>query len=204
MHRILAPAILALALAGPATAETRNLRGFDTVSAADKIEVFVTVGPYAVEVTGRDADRVRTEVHGDELRIRQANRSWFGGVRDINATVRVSMPEVEGLAATRGAELTASGIEGGDLDIAAAMGGSLRVSGTCDNLSAAASMGGSLEAEGLRCATADVAASMGGDAQVYASSTFDAAASMGGSINVAGEANSGDIATSMGGDVSRN
>lgn len=195
-------AVAFAALAGVASAEVRNVTGFTGVSAADRIQVEVITGEsYRVEVTGSDADKVTTRIDDGTLVIRRTNRPMWGGTPPMNARVRVTMPAVENLASSRGAELTAANVNASQLALAATMGGELRVSGSCSSLDAAASMGGSIRAEGLECRDADIAASMGGDARVFASSSYDATASMGGSVNVAGGGSRGNISTSMGGSV---
>ncbi|HYD87490.1 MAG TPA: DUF2807 domain-containing protein [Vitreimonas sp.] len=201
MKRLAVTAVLAMLMAGPAMAETRNHRGFDSVGAQDQIRVEITVGgEYAVDVSGRDAERVLTEVEGGTLKIRQRNRPWFGS-RHLDATVRISMPELESVAAARGAELTATGVDAQHFEIAAAMGAEVRVRGTCSSLDAAAAMGAVIRADELLCQTADVAAAMGGDARVYASQSYEGAASMGGTINVAGEGADRGSSTAMGGSI---
>jgi hypothetical protein len=202
MTRILAPAILALAFAvAPASAETRNLSGFTGVQARDGVEVVVSIGErYRVDVTGRDTDRVRTRVRGDSLEISQMNRPWWGN-HDLDATIHVVMPRVDGLSAARGAEVRADNITARDMSISAAMGGVIEISGTCSDLDASVAMGGVLEADDFQCQTADVSAAMGGVAEVFASNTFDASASMGGTIDIAGGA-SGDASSAMGGTIS--
>jgi hypothetical protein len=195
-----------VALVGSSHAETRNLNDFTGVSAADRIRVEVTAGQgYRVDVSGSDADKVSTRVNEDgTLVIRRTNRPFWGGTPAIDATVRITMPRVDSLASSRGAELSATNVNAQTISLAAAMGGELRVSGACGSLDAAASMGGSIRAQELECRDADIAASMGGDARVFASNRFDAAASMGGSVNVSGGGAGGDIATSMGGSVDHN
>lgn len=201
MRQLVLAVVCAGVLAAPAVAETRNLRGFDAVAASDQIKVEITVGgDYSVTVTGRDADRVLTEVEDGALKIRQRNRRWFGS-NDLDATVRISMPELESVAAARGAELTATGVEAITFEIAAAMGAEVRVSGTCRTLDAAAAMGATVHASELRCETVDVAASMGGTAEVYASRSYDGAASMGGTISVSGDGASSGHSTAMGGTI---
>jgi hypothetical protein len=223
MHRLIAPALLIAILAGPAAAETRALTGFDEVHASDKLRVEVTVGEaYAVEVDGADAGRVRTRIDGDELRISDARRPWIGSGRQLDAVVRVTMPEVRALAAARGAELraTLSGpcdqltavaamgattevedLQCDSVEAAAAMGGTLRLAGTCRVLDATAAMGGNLRADRLQCETVDASAAMGGDVRAYASQSYDASAAMGGSVNVAGDASEREQSTAMGGSV---
>ena len=201
MKRLLITAALAVLLVSPASAETRNLRGFDAVGASDQTRVEITVGgDYSVEVVGRDAGRVLTEVDDGTLTIRQRNRPWFGS-NHLDATVRIRMPELESVAAARGVELTATGVDAISFEIAAAMGAEVRVSGTCRTLEAAAAMGATIRADDLLCETADVAASMGGTAQVYASQTYEGAASMGGTINISGDGASRGESTAMGGTI---
>lgn len=202
MRTLLITGAALMALATVAAAETRNVTGFTGVSAADRIRVEVAVGErYHVDVSGSDADKVTTRVDDGTLIIRRTHRPFWGGTPPIDATVRVTLPRVESLASSRGAELNATNITAQNMSLAAAMGGELRVTGTCTTLEAAVSMGGAIRAEGLECRDADIAASMGGDARVFASNHYDAAASMGGSVNVSGGGRSGDIATSMGGSV---
>lgn len=204
MKYLIAPALLAMAVATSAAAETRNLTGFDQVNAADRIEVTVAMGPaYAVQVEGPDAARVRTVVDGDTLRITDRNRSWFGGNRRINASVHITMPRIDGLASSRGATLRAENIRATSINLAASMGGDLDVSGTCTTLNASASMGGTLDAENFHCSTANISASMGGEVEAFAAQRFDASASMGGDVEVAGAGERGDVSTTMGGSVTQ-
>lgn len=195
-------ALVAFAAAASASAETRAVSNFTGVSASDRIRVEVAIGEqYRVDVTGADASRVATNLDDDTLVIRRTNRPFWGGTPPIDATVHVTMPRISSLASSRGAELVAADVNSRDVELAAAMGGTLRVTGVCTNLDAAASMGGSIRAEGLQCQDADVSVSMGGDARVFASNRYDVSAAMGGSANVAGGGQSGDISTTMGGSV---
>lgn len=193
--------VAALIVPTSASAELRDLRDFDSVQVQDNIEVRVHAGAqFAIEVTGPEANRVITRIRGDQLRISERNRPWFGPDRRVNALVQITMPEVSGLASARGASLTADGINADDMNLAAAMGGEMRVSGTCRSLNVAAAMGGIVHAETLQCARADISAVMGGEARVFARETFDATATMGGSVNIAGGAH-GDTTAVMGGEV---
>jgi hypothetical protein len=204
MKILLAPAMIAIALAATsASAETRNHSGFQGVAARDGVQVYVTQGEgYRVDVTGRDAARVRTEVRDHTLQISRRNTNWFGLGRDLDATVRVTMPVVEDLSAARGASLSASNLRAGDLDLSAAMGADVEASGTCQSLSASASMGAAVDASGLACVSAEASASMGADVSVNATGSFEASASMGASISNSGNATRQDISSSMGGSVS--
>jgi hypothetical protein len=227
MKRLIAPALIAFALAGSATAETRAVSGFRGVEAEDKVDVAVSIGSaYAVEVTGRDAARIRTHVGTDgTLHIQDDRRPWFGRSPELDANVRVTGPAFRSISSSRGAELTANlsggacntlsaaasmggtasitGAQCGDVSSAASMGGELQIAGACRNHNVSASMGGYVRAEGLACETVDASASMGGDVRAHASRTYDASASMGGAINVSGGANARDTAAVMGGAISR-
>jgi hypothetical protein len=201
MRLMATAAVVALVMAASASAETRNLRDFNSIGASDQMRVEISVGgEYAVEVTGADAARVRTRVEDGTLLIDQRNRPWFGS-RHLNAVVRISVPELESIAAARGVEVNARGVDAERFDIAAAMGAEVRVSGTCGVLDAAAAMGASIRADELQCRTADVSAAMGGSARVYASETYEGSASMGGSIDISGDGASRGRSTAMGGSI---
>jgi len=204
MRTTIIAGLMLASLAGAASAETRNITGFTGVAAEDRIRVIVSVGPvYRVEVSGADAQRVSTRIDDGTLRVRRTHRPFWGGTPPIDATVRITMPEVHDLISASGAELSATGLSGGDVSLVAAMGGELRVSGTCTTLDATAAMGGSIEAEGLQCRDADVTAAMGGEARIYASRRFEASAAMGGAVNVAGDGRASDVSLSMGGTLDR-
>jgi hypothetical protein len=223
MKRLFAPALIALALAAPAAAETRDLSGFRAVNAEDGLSVAVTIGErYAVEVTGSDADRILTRVDNGALRIRDAHRPLFHSPR-LDAHVRVTMPAVERISAARGSELSAN-LTGGscdELSVAAAMGGETNVTGAqCDRISTSAAMGGQVRIAGacrahdasaamgavvradeLQCETVDASASMGGDIKAFASESYDASAAMGGSIDIEGGGRSSGASSVMGGSI---
>jgi hypothetical protein len=224
MKRLVAPALIFVALAAPAGAETRNLSGFRSVSAADRLTVEVSIGEaYAVEVTGSDASRIRTTIENDTLRIRDDDRPWFGASPRLDAHVRVTVPALEAVSAARGAELTAAlagspcndfeasaamggtthitGAQCDDVSASAAMGGEVRLEGACRELSASAAMGGVVRADDLQCVTVDASASMGGDIRAFASQRYEASAAMGGAINVAGGGNAEDTSSVMGGSI---
>lgn len=200
------PALAAvLVLAAPAAAEMRSHTGFDSIKAEDDIQISVSLGEtYAVEVTGADADRVLTSVEDRELRIRERNRAWFGRTRNMDAQVRVVLPRLEGLAASRAAVIRAESIRATEMNLAAAMAGEIHISGECDTLDVAVAMGGVVEADNFRCSTADIAASMGGEADVHVADTYDVAGSMGADVNVSGDGRRGDVALTMGASLTTN
>jgi len=226
MRRLIAPALLALALAGPAAADTRDLSGFREIHSAGKFDVEFTQGDaYSVRVNGSDAADVITRVTGNALRITQRGNSWFGGNRRLDARVVVTAPRIEALSAARGAsvraegeisapDLTLSAVQGGALNVAslaadelslhASQGGAIEASGQCGTVRASASMGGALSADGVNCARAHASASMGGVASVHAREFLDASATMGGAVNVSGHPTQNDTSSMMGGAISIN
>ncbi len=119
MRSTLVTAATFIALVSSAHAETRNLSNFTGVSAADRIRVDVTVGEgYRVDVSGSDAERVSTRIDNDgTLVIRRANRPIWGGTPPIDAAVRITMPAVDSLTSSRGAELNVANVSA-ELDVA--------------------------------------------------------------------------------------
>ena len=229
MNRLLLPVCVmlsSLAAALPASAELREVSGFDQVAVEGRFRVEVTVGPeYRVYADGPDASRIQTVVEDDTLEIRPARRPWFGGNPQYDATVRVTLPRLESVTAARGASvrataggecdrfgaaaamgsaLTVNGLQCDMIEAAAAMGANLTLAGACESLDVAAAMGAVVEAAELRCGSVDASAAMGADIEAFASAAFDASASMGGSINVAGGATSGDRSAVMGGSITQN
>lgn len=201
MRTILAASALALATAGVAHAETRNLSGFTKVEANAGTDVEVTVGSaFSVEVTGRDANRIVTRVQGDTLVV-EPTRGWSWRGRQAN--VRVTLPRVNALSASSGADLVATGVNGGDLALDSSSGADLRVTGTCATFTAQASSGADIDARNLRCESGSVDASSGADAHVFASGRLNVDASSGGGVVAYGNPGIGNINLSSGGSLRR-
>jgi hypothetical protein len=204
MKTFLATVVGVLALFVSADAEPRRVGAFSAVEAGGRFRVEVMVGSrQSVEVTGPEADQVATIVRGGELLLTPTHRVWFGPEPEIDAVVFVTTPRLERLQAMRGADVVAAGNLGA-LDIDAAMGGQLTISGVCTELNASASMGGMIDARELDCARAHASASMGGSVDISASEAVEASASMGGAVDVRGAPTSRHSSASMGGSVSFN
>lgn len=201
MRLFLAVSAVALLAAGSAQADTRNLAGFTKVEANAGTDVEVTVGAaFRVEVTGRDADRIITRIVGDTLVVEpQRGFSWRGR----QANIRVSMPSVDGLSASSGADLVATGVNAQNLALDSSSGADLRVSGACATFNADASSGADIHAQNLRCENGNVDASSGGGARVFASGRLDVDASSGGSVVAYGNPGIGNIDLSSGGSLRR-
>lgn len=202
MRVLIIAALAAAALSAPALADTRALSGFERIRASDQLRVEVIIGDaYSVLVTGSDAHRIATEVDDETLRIRLRNRPWLGGGGPLDAVVRVTLPRLTAIAASRGVTLRAENVQARGFSVAASMGADVRVTGSCETVSVRASMGATVQAENFECRTADVSASMGADARVNAQITVDASASMGGAINVIGNPETRETGTAMGGSI---
>lgn len=204
MRLILAACAFVIASGGTALAEPRNLSGFTRVDASAGVDVEVTVGPgYSVDVSGPGADRIVTRLAGQSLIVeRQRGWSWGWG-RSPRAEVRVTMPRVEALSASSGADLVVSGVNGGDIALDASSGADLRVSGSCASFTADVSSGADIHAQDLRCEGGRVEASSGADARVFASGRLDVEASSGGGVVAYGNPGIGDIDLSSGGSLRR-
>jgi hypothetical protein len=96
MKNYFAALVLFAAVATPAAAETRNLDGFTSVTALDRLQVEVAVGPtFSIDIQGRDAARIETRLtRPDTLDIRHRNRPWLCSGPRLDAIVRVSMPAI--------------------------------------------------------------------------------------------------------------
>ncbi len=202
MRLILMASVVLMASAGVAHAQTRNVTGFTKVEARAGTDVEVTVGSgFRVEVTGRDAARITTRVEGDTLVVEPV-RGWsWRGPR--NANVRVTLPRVDGLEASSGADLVATGLNAGAVTLASSSGADLRVSGTCSSFEADASSGADLHAQDLRCENGSVDVSSGADARVFATHRLDVDASSGGGVLAYGNAGIGNVSLSSGGSLRR-
>ncbi len=190
-----------------AHAETRtyDYRGFSTVDASAGVEVEITVGgDYAVRAEGESEalDRLRIEIDGDALEVgRKSNRGLFSFGRKHHSIVYVSMPSLEGVNVSSGAEITATGIDAGEFSASVSSGADAELSGNCGMLNANGSSGADLEAEELKCTDAIANVSSGADLDIYASQSVEANASSGGDITVYGGPQNTDVDESSGGDV---
>lgn len=192
---------------GAAQAETRNfdLSGFTEIDAAEGVTVEVSVGgSYSVraEGDGDKIDKLRLRVRGDALHIDRDNgRGWFQVNRRSDFTVYVSMPSLNGVDVSSGAEVTADSINADRFSASVSSGADANLSGRCDTIEADASSGADLNARDLECAHAIADVSSGADITVYASESVRADASSGGDITVYGGPTNTNVDESSGGDV---
>lgn len=222
MRDVLISVALVLAVALPAAAETRALSGFTAISASEGIQLEVSQGDFAVEVSGRDADKIVTTVSNGRLNVTRRGFLHFGP--GPNARVHVTLPRLTALNASSGVEIVAGRLQsdrlaitlaqGATLDasdlnvtnltLSATQGASADLSGECGALSVRAAMGGEITADNLRCASAVANASMGGAVDIRAEQSIEANASMGGMIDVSGQPAQRRTSAGMGGAVDFN
>lgn len=202
MNRLIFPALFVLAVASPASAETRNLSGFTRVQASAGYDVNIEVGPaFSVNVEGPGADRVLTRVSGDRLTV-EPTPGWHWGTRP-RATVNVTMPSLDGLDASSGADIDARGVNATAFSLDASSGAEIDVAGSCQTLSADASSGADINAHQLHCASGTVDVSSGADISVFVEGTLNVDASSGGGVTASGDPSIGDISLSSGGSLRR-
>jgi len=202
MRVILAGCALAIACAGTAAAEPRNLSGFTRVDASAGTDVTVTVGRgFSVDVSGADADRIVTRLSGDTLVVERRRGFSWGAAR--RAQVTVTMPRVEGLSSSSGADLVVTGVDAPHVALDSSSGADLRVSGRCGSFVADVSSGADIHAQELRCENGSVDASSGADARVFASGRLNVDASSGGGVVAYGNPGIGNVDLSSGGSLRR-
>lgn len=202
MRLLVVACAFAITGAGTAFAEPRDHSGFTQVSASAGTDVEVTVGAgFSVDVSGPGADRVVTRVSGETLVVERRRGFHWGS--PPRALVRVTMPSVEGLSASSGADLIATGVDSGEISLDASSGADLRVSGRCGTFVADVSSGADIHAQDLRCENGSVEASSGADARVFASGRLNVDASSGGGVIAYGNSNIGNIDLSSGGSLRR-
>ncbi|NOX81704.1 MAG: DUF2807 domain-containing protein [Alphaproteobacteria bacterium] len=188
-----------------ANAETRafDFDGFSRVGASAGISVQITTGAdYSVRAEGSDAGLADLKITNKDgaLNIGRNKTKLFKRRSDIS--VYITMPALEGVRASSGSDIQATGIDAGKFSVSVSSGADVSLAGQCDDISASVSSGSDLDGENLRCRNASVTASSGADASVFASEEVTANASSGGDIDIYGAPEIRNINKSSGGDVS--
>ncbi len=198
-------AITAFALASPASAETRtvDLASFDKVSASNGIDISINVGGsqlVTAENKDGDFDDLILEVKNGRLRASRKGNG-MGWRKRPNYTISVTMPALNSLDLSSGADADVSGIQSDNFSVDVSSGADADISGTCGSLDAEASSGADLDASDLICANGRVDVSSGADIEVHVTQTLSADASSGGSITVYGNPKEVDKDKSSGGSI---
>lgn len=200
-----AASLLAIS-AAQAETKTFDFSGFTGIEASVGVDVEVSVGgDYAVRAEGnaKELERLRIERRGETLKIdRNRKGGWFQVNRRSDFTVFVTMPSLEEVEVSSGADVTATSIDADRFRVSVSSGADASLSGTCNTIEADGSSGADLDAEDLRCANAVADVSSGADLSIYASESVEADASSGGSIRVYGGPQSTDVSKSSGGSIS--
>ncbi len=188
-----------------ANAETRafNFDGFSQVGASAGVSVEITAGAdYSVRAESNKVglDDLKITKKGDTLNIGRNKTKFFKRRSDIS--VYITMPALEGVRASSGSEIEATGIDADKFSVSVSSGADVSLAGQCADISASVSSGSDLDGEDLRCHKASVTASSGADASIYASEKVTASASSGGDVDVYGGPEIREINKSSGGRVS--
>ncbi len=193
---------------GKVVEESRNVtEDFTLISASEGIDVFVTQGPeYEIRVEGDEniIDLIGTDIKDGRLKVHAIEN-----IGRATKMVHVSLPMVESLESSSGADLLVRNVlEADRLDLKASSGSDLRVevvanevtaksssgadlkvSGRAETLYADASSGSDIEARGLEVKNCTAEASSGADVSVNVSDSLFADASSGGDISYSGDPN---------------
>ena len=174
-------------LVSAASAETRALNGFDSVSAAGRVEVEIVIGQaFGVELTGPRVDNVITRVEGGRLEIETRNNR--GNWRGRDAHVRITMPSLRALDVAAGAAVNAREVSAAAFALDVSSGATADVTGACESLTLDISSGANVRAGDFRCGDVRADASSGASATVYAANAIAVDASSGASLRWRGEA----------------
>lgn len=205
--RALAIAAAATAIgAGTAFADTQtyDLSGFNAISVSAGITAEIDVGgDYSIRAEGSsDAlERLDIRLRGDELKIGRKHRFGFNWGRNERVTVYVTLPALNGLGVSSGADAEATGVNANRFNLDASSGASVDVSGACKDINVDASSGASADASALECERGTADASSGASVRLFTSQSINADASSGGSIRVYGNPANTNIDRSSGGSV---
>lgn len=219
--------LVALALAGTASAETRtyDVGAFTKIDISAGLDLSFEAGSaqsIAVENDKGDFSDIDVLVKGDTLVLKRVKRfSGWGKKRErygitvtapvISAVEASSGSDVSGTGLTgdrvvidvsSGAEVVVTGVNGGTVTIETSSGSDASVSGTCTTVRADSSSGSDLEARDLICQNGEADASSGSDLSIHAFSSVSADASSGADVTVYGGPTDVNSDKSSGGSVS--
>lgn len=212
---------------GDINAQNREERkvnaGFTGIEVSSGVDLILEQGEdtkIIVEASADHMDDVTTEVRSGVLKVNMEGGifSWF---ENRSATVYVTMPQIEKLAASGGADLKSSGkISSEELEVSSSGGADVEIevqatrvvlnssgganivaSGGTDHLEASASGGSDLKVRSLEARYVTASSSGGADIEVYASEEISASASGGADVTYYGPAQMIEKNESGGGDV---
>ncbi|PRX54289.1 head GIN domain-containing protein [Flagellimonas meridianipacifica] len=192
---------------GVVVEETRNIsEDFTVVSAAEGLDVFVTQDrdfSISIEADENVIDLIATDIRDGKLRIHTTEN-----IGRATKKIYVTLPEIEGLRSSSGADLIVQNViqadkleldasSGSDLHVElnaseveadASSGADIKLSGKADMLYVDASSGADIRARDLEVKKCNAEASSGSDISVNVSESLVADASSGADISYTGEA----------------
>lgn len=229
MIRILtAASVVALGLAGTASAETRtyDVGAFNKIDISAGLDLEFTGGEaqsITVENTKGDFSDIEVLVRGDTLVLkRKKNMNWGWNRKRERYGITVSAPEISELEASSGsdvsgrsmsgddividvssgADVTVTGVDGGTVTVETSSGSDASVSGSCITVRAKSSSGSDIDARDLICQNGYADASSGSDTSIHVTGSVDAEASSGADVDVYGSPTDVQSDKSSGGSVS--
>lgn len=227
IRTITAASLVALGLAGAASAETRtyDVGAFTNIDISAGLDLSFEEGAaqsISVENINGDFSDIEVKVKGDTLVLKRAKNNWGWGRKRERYGITVSAPVISGVDASSGsdvagrgmsgeeifvsvssgADVTVTGVDGGTVSIETSSGSDASVSGSCVSVRARSSSGSDLEARDLVCQDGEAGASSGSDLSIHVTTRVDASASSGADIDVYGSPSDVDSDKSSGGSVS--
>lgn len=208
---------------GNVVTETRTLSSeFTEVSAAEGLDVYVTQDDnvsITIEADENIIEFIETELKGNELVIHTSEKIG----RAKSKKIYVSLPRIEKLSSSSGADLYTQGVvkadklelhsssgadlrasvNAGEIICKSSSGSDIRVDGTATTVMADASSGSDIQAGDLETKNAYAEASSGADITVNPSDKLDAKASSGGDVRYKGNPDVVSNKGSFGGSVNK-
>jgi Putative auto-transporter adhesin, head GIN domain len=161
---------------GKRVTERRDVPGFLSIEVSGAYEVeIVAQKERSLEITGDDniLPLVTTEVKGNVLHI--GSSKGYNVNRPI--TLKITVPELEGISTSGASKINVSGLKNSELKIGSSGASKLALSGETKKLSIDTSGASNIEAKDLRAEKVDVESSGAGFVNVYATEQLDASAS---------------------------
>jgi len=227
IRTLTAASLVALGLAGAASAETRtyDVGSFTNIDISAGLDLDFEAGgaqSITVENAKGDFSDIEVAVRGDTLVLKRKKNNWGWRNKRQRYGITVSAPQISGLEASSGsdasgrnmsgsdvridvssgADVTVTGVDGGTVTIETSSGSDANVSGTCETVRADSSSGSDLEARDLICQHGYADASSGSDISIHASNSVNAEASSGADVDVYGGPTDVESDKSSGGSVS--
>ncbi|MEL6828432.1 MAG: head GIN domain-containing protein [Pseudomonadota bacterium] len=222
-----AASLLALGLAGAASAETRtyDVGAFTAIDISAGLDLtFETGAAQSITVENRNGDfsDIDVLVKGNTLVLKRVKNNWGWGRKREQYGITITAPVISSVEASSGsdvsgrgmsgdsvyvdvssgADVTVTGVEGGTVSIETSSGSDASVSGTCVTVRAESSSGSDLDARDLICENGRADASSGSDISIHTTVSVDADASSGADVDVYGGPADVDSDKSSGGSVS--